>query len=182
MTRTDRLSGAMLVWLLGAWIGGSLVLGGIVAYNFAGLEALFDRNPALAAQAGFDVTDTAAKKSSLLWVHASELNRALFEYWNMAQLVLGLMAIGLAWRARSGWPVLALLALAWGLVVYLAWVINPEVVRLGRALDFVARVPPPPGLASFQRLHGTYFSLQLVQWLALLAASVLVLRRRSERS
>jgi len=168
---------ALLILVLGLWLGGSLVVGAVTSYNFAGFADLFERNPALAAQAGFDPADTEAKKTSLLWVHASELNRVFFDYWNRAQLVLGALALVLALLSHSGRLVPALLFLALLLVALVHFGIEPQVVALGRELDFAPRTPPPPQVEPFQRLHGLYFGAELLRLaLVALAAALLVLR------
>jgi hypothetical protein len=38
--------------VLGVWLGGSVILGTIVAYNFSGIGDLFDRNPKLQLDPG----------------------------------------------------------------------------------------------------------------------------------
>jgi len=168
----------LLILVLGLWLGGSLVVGAVTSYNFAGFADLFERNPALAAHAGFDPADAEAKRTSLLWVHASELNRVLFDYWNRGQLVLGILAVILALLSRSGRLVPALLSLALLLVVAIHFAIEPRVIELGRQLDFVPRTPPPPQVEPFQRLHGLYFSAELLRLaLVVLGAALLVLRR-----
>ncbi len=48
----------LLAFILGAWLGGSLLAGAAVPYNFAGFADLFARNPRLAQAAGFDPADT----------------------------------------------------------------------------------------------------------------------------
>ena len=167
---------ALLILVLGLWLGGSLVVGAVTSYNFAGFADLFERNPALAAQAAFDPADAEAKKTSLLWVHASELNRVFFEAWNRTQLVLGALALVLALLSRSGRLVPSLLFLALLLVAVVHFGIEPQVVELGRQLDFAPRTPPPPQVEPFQRLHTLYFSAELLRlgivtlaavWLAL---------------
>ena len=173
---------ALLILVLGLWLGGSLVVGAVTSYNFAGFADLFERNPALAAQAGFDPADTEAKKTSLLWVHASELNRVFFDYWNRAQLVLGVLALVLALLSRSGRLVPALLFVAVILVALVRFGIEPQVVALGRELDFAPRIPPPPQVEPFQSLHGLYFSAELLRLaLVALAAALLVLRGPKSR-
>ncbi|MGE5154582.1 MAG: hypothetical protein ACM3ST_11250 [Bdellovibrio bacteriovorus] len=159
---------ALLILVLGLWLGGSVVTGAVVSYNFSGFPDLFERNPALAERAGFDPLDTESKKTSLLWVHASELNRVFFAGWNRAQLVLGVLAVVLAVVSRAGRLTAVLLFLALVLVAMVHFGIEPEVVALGRQLDFLPRTPEPPQVAPFQRLHGLYFSTELVR-LALVA-------------
>jgi hypothetical protein len=173
---------AILILILGLWLGGSLVMGAVVSYNFAGFSDLFDRNPRLAEQAGFDPADTHAKKASVLWVQASELNRVFFEAWNRTQLLLGVLAIALAVWSRAGRPVLILLTLGVALLLWIHLRIEPQLVDLGRQLDFLPRMPPPPQAGAFQRLHGLYFGAELIRLsLVLLATAIQVTSRVSAR-
>ncbi len=169
--RTER----WLCLVLGAWLGGSLLVGGVAGYQLGGFEDLFARNPRLAERAGFTPADEPAKKTSLLWVHASELNRVLFEQWNRAQLVLGGLAIGLAVAGRARRLVLVPLVGALALVGYLHFWAEPEILRLGRGLDFVPRLPPPPELVQFQAQHRIYFTLEIARLLLLTGVALLVI-------
>jgi hypothetical protein len=174
----------LLHFLLGIWLGGSLVLGAVVAFNFSGFDDLFARNPKLQAHAGFAADDLNAKKTSLLWVHSAELNRVLFEAWNRAQLVLGVLAVLIAvWGKVGRWP-LVLLVAATMLVGLVHLILEPRIVELGRQLDFLPRNPPPPMLESFQRYHGIYFSVEILRFGLLVIATLLLLvaAMRSERS
>lgn len=161
--------------VLGIWLGGSLAVGLVVAYGFAGIDDLLARNPALAEHAGFDVTDVNAKKTSLIWVHTSELNRVYFEAWNQAQLLLGLLTLGLIVRAGK-LPIL-LVAIATGLVAYVHFVIEPQVIELGRQLDFVPREPPPAIYTEFQQHHKTYFAIEMTRFMLVVIATAWLLWR-----
>ena len=166
---------SLLLLLLGIWLGGSAVLGAVVAYNFSGFEDLFTRNPQFQERAGFTLDDVNAKKSSLLWVHSSELNRVFFEVWNRTQLVIGALAVLLAVSSRAGRLPLALLAVATVLVGLTHLAFEPQIVELGRQLDFMPRDPPPPMLGEFQRFHGLYFATESLRiGLVILAAILLV--------
>ena len=173
---------ALLILILGLWLGGSVVVGGVAAYNLAGLPDLLARNPALAEHAGFDPRDTAAKKGSLLWAHASELNRGLFQTWNRAQMWLGTGALLLALFLTRGeprthnparWLPAGLIAAALALVIALQLLVQPELISLGRALDLVPRNPAPPELAGFQRLHGWYNAAELLRLTLVAVAAAL---------
>ena len=48
------------------------------------------------------------------------------------------------------------------MLVYL----TPQIVSLGRGLDFVPRDPAPPGMRKFWILHAVYTSLEMVKLLA----------------
>lgn len=165
---------AILHLLLGAWLGGSIMMGAVTAYHFGGFASLFERNPKLAEQAGFAVDDVSAKKSSLLWVHSSELNRVFFEVWNQAQIALGLLALLLALASRQRKIQITLLVVATAIVALSHILLEPRIVELGRQLDFMPREPVPPIWADFQRLHGIYFSLEVVR-LGLISLATLLL-------
>lgn len=164
----------VLAFLLGIWIGGSLLLGAVVYYNFSGFDDLFERNPKLAQHAGFAPSDTDAKKASLLWVHSAELNRVIFHRWNRLQIALAALALALAiyWRAR--WLPTALLALALGLALLVHFGLEPQIVEIGRQLDFVARNPPPPMLEPFQQAHRNYWIAELARLGVLLLATAVL--------
>ena len=174
----------LLILVLGLWLGASLAITAVVAYNLAGFADLFARNPALAEQAGFDPADTLARKQSLLWVHASEQNRVFFGAWNRTQLVLGTLALLAALRlalveraaARPPpWLLFNLIAAALLLAALLHLAVEPQLVEIGRTLDFQPREPPPPNLAEFQRLHGIYSAVDLLRLLLLVAATLVAL-------
>lgn len=164
----------LLHLVLGIWLGGSVILGAIVAYNFSGIDDLFDRNPRLQEHAGFSPDDSDAKKSSLLWVHSSELNRVFFEVWNRAQLVLGGLAVFLGVLGRRGRAPVVLLTIAAALIGLIHLVLEPQIVELGRQLDFLPRNPPPPMLEGFQRVHGIYFAAESLRFGLVCLATLLI--------
>jgi hypothetical protein len=135
------------------------------------------RNPKLAAHAGFVPGDVDAKKSSLLWVHSSELNRVFFEAWNRSQLILGALAIGLARWSRAGRTSVLFLVAAVLLVAVAHWLLEPRIVELGRRLDFLPRNPPPPVLQTFQRYHGVYFVAEILRFGMVAVATIMLIIR-----
>ena len=173
-----NFSGSFSCVVLGAWIGGSACVWGFVTYNFLGYEDLFARNPKLAARAEFDPADSEAKKTSLLWVHSSELNRVVFEYWNLAQMGLAAVALIALLLARLGVTVWLCVLLAGGLVIYGHFSLMPEIVALGRGLDFVPRSPPPEELGAFGAAHGKYLVVAGLTFALVLTAAALALRGR----
>lgn len=173
---------SVLFLVLGAWLGGSLLVGAAAAYNFGGLDDLFERNPKLAERAGFDPDQEAAKKTSLIWVHASELNRVMFERWNHMQLVLGSLAVALALAVRARPLPMLLLLLTLALVASAHFLVGEPLEALGRQLDFTPRTPPPAALEPFQQLHGLYFTLEAIRFGALAAATLVLLFAASRRT
>ena len=84
------------------------------------------------------------------------MNRLYFQYWNLAQLAVGILALWLVVKlpAASGpkWGIVSMLAIA----LFLTFLITPFILSVGRSIDFVPRDPPPAGLRTFGLLHAAY--------------------------
>ncbi len=87
---------------------------------------------------------------------SSELNRLYFQYWNLAQLAVGILAlwfvVKLPTASRPKWGIVSMLAVA----LFLTFLITPFILSVGRSIDFVPRDPPPAGLRTFGLLHAAY--------------------------
>jgi hypothetical protein len=87
-----------------------------------------------------------------------------------------LIVLWLLWRnaavARLRLGVVAMLALV---VIMIVW-LTPQIVTVGRSLDFVPREPPPQALARFGVLHGLYLVLESGKLLIGLIVTVLLAR------
>jgi hypothetical protein len=112
----------------------------------------------------------------LLRYLASELNRVLFSLWNVAQMALAALLLGLSWR----WPIerraRQLVLAATLLVAVLLLVFTPLITSVGRSLDFVPRDPPPPELARFKLLHLAYTALDVAKMVCLAFATYRLVR------
>jgi hypothetical protein len=113
----------------------------------------------------------------LLRYLSSELNRLYFQVWNVTQLALGVLVLWLVKRpakpfGRIGDGVLLMLAIV---VLMLVW-LTPAIVSLGRSLDFVPRVPSPPGLQQFWTLHAAYTSLEMIKLLVGIVVTAWIIR------
>lgn len=167
---------SIIALLLGLWIGGSLLIFGVVGYSFPGVVGAIERNEKLAERVDFDPHDEVKKKESVLWVYTGEQNRAYFQGWNLAQLFLGGLTLLLSFflvPRRSLWVVL-LLALV--LVAVMRFYLTPEIVTLGRTLDFVPRATEPPGMGKFNTLHQVYTYLDATKVLLLGIGAFLTIR------
>lgn len=164
------------ILLLGLWLGGSIFLVAVVTYNFVGIEPALTANPELAARAGFNPSDEAAKKTSVIWVFASELNRAIFTGWNVVQLVLGLLVlVGIFLRCPRREAMISA-SLALGIVLVLTFYMAPELVDIGRSLDFKPRNPAPPQLGKFETLHRVYSGLATAKIVLLIVTALTTMR------
>jgi hypothetical protein len=64
-----------------------------------------------------------------------------------------------AQRRRALWGVAAMVVV----VVLMLGYLTPQIVSLGRSLDFVPRDPAPPGMQKFWILHAAYTSLEMLK-------------------
>src|SRR5712691_3624186 len=128
--------------LLGAWIAGSLFMIMVATQNFRSVDRLLAAPGRAGAQVETMGHDAAR---AFLRYQVSEQNRWYFETWETIQLVaLGLALLAATLRqSKFGYR--------WALVLFLLvmterFYITPEIIRLGRLIDFV-----PPAVSSPER-------------------------------
>ena len=165
--------------LLGAWIMGSICMSTVATENFYTIDRLLAASsdtvfPSMVQKLG----QPAAR--DLLRYLSSELNWLYFQIWNVAQLVLGIVTLWLVASSRRADPlgpaakgVIAMLAIVALMLVYL----TPQIVSLGRELDFVPRDPAPPGMSRFWVLHAAYTSLEMLKLVVGLVVAASIARR-----
>jgi hypothetical protein len=160
-------------WLLGAWIAGSLAMFLVATHNFQAVDHLLAA-PATPAT-GMIQKLGAAPARMLLRYLSSELNRWYFPVWEWAQIVL---LLGLtAAAAQSGRAARLIPPLLLLLTLLERFAITPEVIRLGRMIDFVPPEASSLERSQFWKLHGAYSALEVVKLLLGIVLSVLLLRR-----
>jgi len=91
----------------------------------------------------------------------SEQNRWYFETWEKIQLALGLAL--LAATLRQGRAAVSVAALMFALLLAERFYLTPEIVRLGRLIDFVPQAASSPERTLFWRFHGAYSGVELVK-------------------
>jgi hypothetical protein len=159
------------LFAVGAWFAGNVLVATVAAENFFTIDRLLaeSRNTAFLTE-----VERIGRPQSrdLLRYLSSELNRLYFQQWTIAQVAIGVSILWLigfkAGSAKARWAVLAMLAIVAAGIVWLA----PQIVAVGRGLDFVPRDPPPPALDRFWTLHAIYTGLELCKLvLGVLAAA-----------
>ena len=144
---------------MGAWLAGTVLVSVVAAQNFYTIDRL------LAGSTNSTFSSVVAELGQpqardVLRYLASELNRLYFQLWNIIQLALGLLVLWLIGRAPSAtkvrWGIAGMLGLVGLMMVWL----TPEIISVGRSLDFVPRDPSPPALQRFWILHGAYTVLE----------------------
>lgn len=167
MARTQAVG----IAILGAWLGGTLFMWFAATRSFRTVDRVLTASRPefeLAVQPlGHDRTRT------VLRYLASEINRTYFRLYGWVQVLLGVILILLLARQAPRDTVAVVLAgVMLGLVLILTFVIQPQIVSLGRNIDFVPRDPAPPVMPRFWMLHGAFTGLDGVKWLAGLALLV----------
>ncbi|MHB8652791.1 MAG: hypothetical protein ACYDA9_02825 [Terriglobia bacterium] len=163
----------MATAVLGIWIGITLFMWFAAGKSFSTVDrVLQSQNPQY-----LKITKplSPADARELLRNVAAEINRTLFGVYGWAQVVLGavLLALLLRQTPRDSFAI-AITCTMLVFVLILTLVITPQILIVGRSLDFVPRQPAPPELARFGMLHGAYTALDGIK---LLAGLGLVVRR-----
>jgi hypothetical protein len=140
---------------MGLWLMGTVAMAVVATQNFWAINRILQSQPNTKFNA--DVEKLGHDEvHDLLYFYSSELNRLYFQYWNLAQLAIGVLALWLVTRVpaanKAKWGIVSMLAI----VLFLTAVITPRMITLGRQLDFVPRDPLPPGMRTFGLLHAAY--------------------------
>jgi hypothetical protein len=142
-------------WLLGGWIAGSLFMILVATQNFRSVDRLLSAPAGAAAQIERMGRDEAR---AFLRYQVSEQNRWYFETWEKIQLALGLAL--LAVTLRQGRLSLALATVMFALLLAQRFWITPEIVRIGRLIDFA---PQAPERQTFWMFHNAYSAVELAK-------------------
>lgn len=163
----------MATAVLGVWIGITLFMWFAAGKSFSTVDrVLQSQNPQFVR---ITKALSPADTRELLRNVAAEINRTLFGVYGWAQVVLGAVLLVLLLRQTPrDLFAIAITCTMLVLVLILTWVITPQILSVGRSLDFVPRNPAPPELARFGMLHGAYTALDGIK---LLAGLGLVVRR-----
>jgi hypothetical protein len=162
--------------LLGSWLAGGVCMALLAMGGPASVERALRRPNPVARLAILEIGPARARQ--LLEYQAAEQVRTGMEAWHTAEVLLGVffflfLLFGTGERKFS--LLLALLMLL--AAVAQRALVTPELVSLGRSLDFVPS-PPAADLARQGAMRVVYFSIELANWaLGLLLAAHLVLRR-----
>ena len=165
-----KLRWALVV--MGMWIMGSICMSVVATENFYTIDRLLDTSANVEFHGDVQKLGHTPARDLLRYL-SSELNRLYFQMWNVAQLVLGGLVLWLIARPPARpeppgpqrrlalWGVAAML----GIVVVMLAYLTPQIVSLGRSLDFVPRDPAPAGMQTFWILHAAYTSLEMLKLL-----------------
>jgi hypothetical protein len=166
-------------FVLGLWLGGGLLVAWIATQNFRVVDRLMLQPEPGAA---LHLKELGSANTRLLFRHqVSEQNRAMFESWEYAQFGLGMLFFFflLFGTREKKFPLLVVLAML-AVVLLQRVLLTPELVSLGRNIDFVPADVPSPERTRFWVIHSAYSGLEVLKWGAglALAASFIISTRR----
>ena len=149
---------------LTVWLTGTVCMAIVATQNFFTIDRLLEYKPNTEFVATIDKLGYEDTRELMRYL-SSELNRLYFQYWNLAQIAIGILALWFVTKLprpeynAAKWGIVAML----GIALFLTAAITPQILTLGRALDFVPRDPPPPSLRTFGLLHAAFTVLDLVK-------------------
>ena len=147
--------------LLGLWLGGCLFMGWVAMHNLGAVDEAM-KNPSDRVQR--ELRDIGLDRArTVLRFQASELNRNYFSTWELVQIVLGIVtAITLLFATNGNRLVMTLAAAMLALVIIQHLTITPQMIEIGRGLDFA----PPDDMLDERKSHRGYHSYY--SWLEVL--------------
>ena len=113
---------------------------------------------------------------------AGEANGWLFEQWEWIQLVTALAILFVSiFGSRPPKIPIGLCVLMMILVLVERFALTPNIIRLGRIIDFLPTGPQLPDRVSFSAYHGAYSIIELVKLAAGFSiAGILIVRRQPD--
>ena len=150
----------------------------VAIQNFRSVDRLLARPAPRAAEQIGNMGNADARV--FLRYHASEQNRWFFTAWEMLQLGLGIVVFGVVlFGSRESKFSILLCLLMIVAVVFQRFLLTPEIVALGRVIDFLPGGESSPERGRFWLMHSTYSAVELAKWaLGLVLAGKLIVGHR----
>jgi hypothetical protein len=140
---------------MAVWLTGTLWMALVATQNFYTIYRLLEARPNPAFTAAIEKLGEPEGRFLLMYL-SSELNRLFFQVWGLIQIGIGILALWFVVRIPGANTPKILIVSMLGISLLFAGVITPQIVSVGRSLDFVPRVPAPPQLRTFGLLHAVY--------------------------
>lgn len=167
-------------FLLGAWLASGLFMAMVATQNFRSVDRLLAK-PAASAVRQLNKLGPGAR--TLLRYQVSEQNRWYFETWGIAETGIGVaLLVVLLFGSSETYATLLLPLFMLLIVLVQRFVLTPEIVVLGRIIDFIPSALPSSERSHFWMLHGAYSGLEVLKWALGLALAARLLFRRKKRS
>ena len=173
MARTQLV----VIALLGAWTALTLFMWLAATRSFRTVDRVLTEP---SAEFGVAIGPLGGDQAREVLRHlASEINRTLFKAYSGTEIALGVVVLLLLWtQSPRDTTSVALAAEMLALVLILGLVIQPQIISVGRQIDFLPRNPAPALMPRFWMLHGAFTGLDSVKLLAGLVLLVRLIVRR----
>jgi len=150
----------------------------VATQNFRSVDRLL-ANPAPPARQQVDKLGRDSARA-LLRYQVAEQNRFYFETWGVVENALGFLLLLILLFGSTESNLTLLLALLMLLIAVLQrFVLTPEIVILGRVIDFIPHAQPSPERSHFWMLHGVYSGIEVLKWgLGFVLTAKLLFRRK----
>ena len=169
----------MMAFVLGLWLAGIVMVAYVASLSLRTVDSVMAIPPHEASK-WIDVLGK-DKVRTLLLHGSSEVNRSLFEFWGNADLIICVFLLVAMVMTKSGKVMIILTAVLLLLGTASTFLLTPQMVAVGRQLDFRVVFPVPPEIVQFAALERMYFGVSLVRVL-LVGTMVAMLLNRSSRS
>jgi len=169
----------MIAFVLGLWLAGMAMVAYVTSLSLRTVGSVMVVPPHEASK-WIDVLGK-EKVRTLLMHGGSELNRSLFEFWGNTDLVICIFLLVAVVMNKSGKVLIILTAVLLLLGSASAYLLSPQMVAVGRQLDFRVVFPVPPEIVQFAALERMYYGLAVARTL-IVATMVTLLLYRSGRS
>jgi hypothetical protein len=164
----------LLLLVAGFWLGMLAASWVMATVNFRTVDRVL--GPGLRPEMAARLEPIPAPDRRVVLRHlASEINRWMFRGWAVAQLALGAVVLGAAWRLPGSPRWLAAAAVI--LVVLQLAVLTPAIAAAGRSIDFLPRPLPPEAGRRFGILHAAYVGADFAKAILVALLSWVVARR-----
>ena len=167
----------LAIFMMAVWLTGTIWMAVVATQNFYTIDRLFAVQPNPAFTTAVEKLGEPDARFFLRYL-SSELNRLFFQAWGIIQIAVGIFALWLVVKlpnaVKPKWLIVSMLAIT---LLFFA-LITPQIVSVGRALDFVPRDPPPPSMRTFGLLHATYTVLDGVLLILGIGATISLVRVR----
>ncbi len=180
----------LAIFCMAVWLTGTICVAVVATQNFFTVDRLLKSSPSQQFRTAVNTLDSVETPGhpvarDLLRYLSAELNRLYFQYWNVAQTALGLLALWLVSKIpgahRAKWCVVGML----GVSLFLMVVLTPPIISVGRSLDFVPRESPPQevvaALRKFGLLHVTYTVMTLINLILGVLTTIWIQKPRASR-
>jgi hypothetical protein len=161
-------------FLIGGWIAGSLFMVMVATQNFHAVDRLLAAPAPEAAQRIETLGGRDAARMFLRY-HSSELNRFYFATWERVQIGLGLLLLLMLSRGNLVDRLLCVFMLA--IVLAGRWWLTPEIIQVGRAIDWIPQAASDPQRDYFWKLHSIYSACEVAKQLAGLTLAIRLIKK-----